>query len=95
MANSGGDLGWFAEGKDEFNEACFSKRGELQIVSSQFGIHLIEVTKKNCKEVKIAFIDRNVVPSNETYQEIFTQAGKLTVENSNSESLTNQQWITI
>lgn len=89
-ASSGGDLGWFAEGKmvAEFNEACFSgKRGELQIVASQFGIHLIEVTKKSksVKKVKIAFIDRNVVPSNETYQEIFTQAGKFAAENSNTE----------
>ena len=37
------------------------------------------------KKVKIAFIDRNVVPSNETYQEIFTQAGKFAAENSNTE----------
>ena len=37
------------------------------------------------KKVKIAFVDRNVVPSNETYQEIFTQAGKFAAENSNSE----------
>ena len=37
------------------------------------------------KKVKIAFVDRNVVPSNETYQGIFTQAGKFAAENSNSE----------
>tara|TARA_B100000683_G_scaffold166048_1_gene159891 strand:- start:7396 stop:9453 length:2058 start_codon:yes stop_codon:yes gene_type:complete len=89
-ASSGGDLGWFPEGRmvAEFNEACFSgKRGELQVVASQFGIHLIEVTKKSksVKKVKIAFVDRNVVPSNETYQGIFTQAGKFAAENSNSE----------
>ena len=88
-ASSGGDLSWFAEGRmvDEFNDACFSgKIGELQIVSSQFGIHLIEVIKsKSVEESEIAFIDRNVVPSNETYQEIFTQAGKFAAENSNSE----------
>ena len=31
---------------DEFNEACFtSKRGVLSVVESQFGVHLIEVTK--------------------------------------------------
>lgn len=88
-ASNGGDLGWFPEGKmvAEFNEACFSgKRGALQVVASQFGIHLIEVTKKSksVKKVKIAFIDRNVVPSNETYQEIFTQAGKFAAENSNN-----------
>ena len=89
-ASSGGDLGWFPEGRmvAEFNDACFSgKLGELQIVASQFGIHLIEVTKKSksVKKVKIAFVDRNVVPSNETYQGIFTQAGKFAAENSNSE----------
>ena len=89
-ASSGGDLGWFPEGRmvAEFNDACFSgKRGKLQVVASQFGIHLIEVTKrsKSVKKVKIAFVDRNVVPSNETYQEIFTQAGKFAAENSNSE----------
>tara|TARA_B100000900_G_scaffold416193_1_gene449913 strand:- start:4677 stop:6734 length:2058 start_codon:yes stop_codon:yes gene_type:complete len=89
-AINGGDLGWFPEGRmvAEFNEACFSgKRGELQVVASQFGIHLIEVTKKSksVKKVKIAFIDRNVVPSNETYQGIFTKAGKFAAENSNNE----------
>lgn len=89
-ANSGGDVGWFSEGRmvPEFNDACFSaRRGELQIVSTQFGIHLLEVTKKSksTKKVKIAFIDRNVVPSNETYKEILTQAGNFAAENNNSE----------
>lgn len=89
-ANSGGDVGWFSEGKmvPEFNDACFNgRRGELQIVATQFGIHLLEVTKKSKsrKKVKIAFIDRNVVPSNETYKEIFTQAGRFAAENNNSE----------
>ena len=89
-ANSGGDVGWFSEGRmvPEFNDACFSgRRGELQIVATQFGIHLLEVTKKSksTKKVKIAFIDRNVVPSNETYKEILTQAGNFAAENNNSE----------
>ena len=31
---------------DEFNDACFtSKRGDLSVVTSQFGVHLIEVTR--------------------------------------------------
>ena len=89
-ANSGGDVGWFSEGRmvPEFNDACFSgKRGELQLVASDYGIHLIEVTKKSksMKKVKIAFIDRNVVPSNETYKEILTQAGDFAAKNNNSE----------
>ena len=42
-AIKGGDLGWFSEGAmvDEFNEACFtSNRGDLTVVTSQFGVHL-------------------------------------------------------
>jgi len=78
-AIKGGDLGWFSEGAmvDEFNEACFtSKRGDLSVVTSQFGIHLIEVTKisKAVRKVKVAFIDRNVEPSTETFNAYEDQA---------------------
>ncbi len=80
-AIKGGDLGWFSEGAmvDEFNEACFtSSRGDLSIVASQFGVHLIEVTKisKPVRKVKIAFIDRNVEPSTETYNAYYSQAAQ-------------------
>ena len=43
----GGDLGWFSEGQmvTEFNEACFSSEiGDLKLVHTQFGIHLIQIT---------------------------------------------------
>ena len=75
----GGDLGWFTEGQmvDEFNEACFtSNLGDLSIVTTQFGVHLIEVTKssKPVKKVKIAYIDRNVVPSTETFNLFYSKA---------------------
>ena len=78
-AVKGGDLGWFTEGQmvDEFNEACFtSKRGDLSIVTTQFGVHLIEVTKysKPVKKVKIAYIDRNVEPSTETFNLYYSKA---------------------
>ena len=84
-AIKGGDLGWFSEGVmvDEFNEACFtSKRGDLSIVTSQFGVHLIEVTKlsKLVKKVKIAYIDRNVEPSTETFNSFYGQAAKFAGE---------------
>ena len=80
-AIKGGDLGWFSEGVmvDEFNEACFtSKRGDLSVVTSQFGVHLIEVTKlsKLTKKVKIAYIDRSVEPSTETFNSFYGQAAK-------------------
>ena len=80
-AIKGGDLGWFSEGSmvDEFNEACFtSKRRDLSAVTSQFGIHLIEVTKtsKAVRKVKIAFIDRNVEPSTETFNTYYSKAAQ-------------------
>ena len=80
-AIKGGDLGWFSEGAmvDEFNEACFiSSRGDLSVVTSQFGVHLIEVTKTSraVRKVKIAFIDRNVEPSTETYNKYYSEAAQ-------------------
>ena len=80
-AIKGGDLGWFKEGAmvAEFNEVCFTAdKGDLTIVQSQFGVHLIEVTKKsrNVKKVKIAYIDRIVEPSSETYHNYYTQAAQ-------------------
>ena len=80
-AIKGGDLGWFSEGAmvDEFNEACFtSNRGDLSVVTSQFGMHLIEVTKtsRKVKKVKIAYIDRVVEPSTETFNTYYSQAAQ-------------------
>ncbi|MGC6469823.1 MAG: SurA N-terminal domain-containing protein [Flavobacteriales bacterium] len=89
-AVKGGDLGWFAEGVmvPEFNEACFtSAKNELSIVTSQFGTHLIQLTNKSksSKKYKVAFLDRQILYSNTTYQNVFAQAGKFAAENSNYE----------
>lgn len=80
-AIKGGDLGWFEEGVmvDEFNEVCFSSnKRELSVVTSQFGVHLVQVTKasKSIKKVKIAYIDRNIEPSTATYNEYYSQAAR-------------------
>ena len=80
-AIKGGDLGWFQEGAmvDEFNQACFtSDRGDLTVVSTQFGVHLIEVNKtsRKVKKAKIVFIDRNIEPSTETFNFYYSQAAQ-------------------
>ena len=89
-ALEGGNLGWFAEGRmvAEFNEVCFSaNKGDLETVVTQFGVHLIEVVSKSklSKKVKVALLDRDVLPSNQTYQTVYTQAGKFAAENDNDE----------
>ena len=84
-AIKGGELGWFKEGVmvDEFNEVCFTaSKGEITLVASQFGVHLIQVMSKSksLKKFKVAFIDRNVEPSTETYNLFYTQAAQLVNE---------------
>lgn len=77
----GGDLGWFKEGMmvAPFNDACFrGNKGDMPIVESQFGIHLIEILDKGkeSKRIQIATIDRQVRPSNKTYQVYFGKASE-------------------
>ena len=97
-AIKGGDLGWFSEGRmvDEFNEACFtSAKGQLQIVETQFGVHLIQLLdhSKKIKKIKVAHIDRNVSASTETFEKYHKQArefaGKLMTTSISFDSLIN------
>lgn len=47
--NTGGDLGWFAKGAmvKPFEDACFNgKVGDVQIVTTQFGVHLVQINAK-------------------------------------------------
>ncbi|MCF8257782.1 MAG: SurA N-terminal domain-containing protein [Flavobacteriales bacterium] len=75
----GGDLGWFAEGQmvPSFNDACFDgKKGDIKLVQSQFGFHIIEVLDQKGKSEKraVAVIQRNIEPSSKTYQVVYGQA---------------------
>ena len=78
-AAQGGDLGWFPEGAmvQPFNDACFNgKKGDIVLVESQFGFHIIEIQEKGnlAKKVQVAQLVRNVIPSSNTYQNIYQQA---------------------
>ena len=86
----GGELGWFVEGAmlEQFNEACFtSLRNELKVVETQYGVHLIQVMNKSRsnKKYKIAYVDRNISASTETYNNYYTQAAQF-VSNVNSDN---------
>lgn len=75
----GGDLGWFKEGQmvPTFNDACFDgDEGDLTMVESQFGFHIIEVLEQNGNTEKraVAFIDRAVEPSTKTFQVKYGEA---------------------
>ena len=75
----GGELGWNTEGSvanrfnnqsffmsEEFSDICFTaKKSELNIVTTQFGVHLVQVISKSrlAKKYKVVYIDRNIEPS--------------------------------
>jgi len=66
----GGGLGWFTEGMmvTEFNDACFKgKVGDMPIVETQFGVHLIEILgSRDGKKPLIVAVDAKVEAGDET-----------------------------
>ena len=82
----GGDLGFFQEGTmtDKFFEFCNSSRvGRIGIVETEFGFHIIKVTDKE-DIVLIADIVKQIVPSEETSNEIFQKTTQFEMESINS-----------
>jgi peptidyl-prolyl cis-trans isomerase D len=78
-AIKGGDLGMFGRGAmvAEFDAACFNgKVGDLQIVETQFGTHLIEVTKKGAPKAVTYYaqVERPIAPSAATNKETYQKA---------------------
>ena len=80
-SENSGDLGWFADGSMvyPFNQAVLThKIGETAIAESQFGYHVIKITGKlnPSKKVRVAIIDIEITPSQETFQDGYTIASK-------------------
>jgi len=71
---TGGDLGYTAPGGmvKQFNDLIFytAKKGEYNKVTTQFGIHLVEVTGQKFinrnRGAKIAYISEQIIPSDNT-----------------------------
>ena len=83
--DKGGDLGTFAYGAmvPEFNDFTFTKPvGSLDVVKTQFGYHVIQVmNQKNFNPAyKIAFLAKEITPSDVTINEASLQATKASNE---------------
>nr|WP_207421998.1 peptidylprolyl isomerase [Pedobacter sp. SYSU D00873] len=75
----GGDLGTFGRGAmiPAFEEAVFNgKPGDLKIVTTQFGVHVIRIEKQvgSSLVAKVAIVDKNVAASNQTQQAAYAKA---------------------
>jgi peptidyl-prolyl cis-trans isomerase D len=94
-AKDGGNLGWFSHGMmvPEFENASFrAEKGDLVKVQTQFGFHLIKVTDQSKKSLnyQLATVEREVIASTQTYQDIYTQASKFASNASDLEGFKKQ-----
>jgi peptidyl-prolyl cis-trans isomerase D len=85
-AQTGGDLGWFKEGQMvvPFNNACFSaKKGEVNIIETSFGYHIIEVLEqsKKVRKYDIGVVDRKIIASSLTNQKVYAEASQFAGNN--------------
>ena len=93
-AQSGGDLGWFTEGTmvQPFSDSCFfAEVGDLKVVETQFGIHIIEILDKgkDVKKVQVASLERRVEPSSKTYQGYYSRANQFAGQNNTRDKFEN------
>jgi len=83
--DNGGDLGTFGYGAmvPEFNDFCFTKPvGSKEVVQTQFGYHVIDITNQShfSPAYKIAFVARQIVPSDETINNAGVEATKASTQ---------------
>lgn len=86
-----GDLGWFKEGVmvKPFNDVCFGmQKGQYEIIETQFGIHVIQLTDrgKEEKKVQVATLERRLEASPKTYQFIYQKASMFAGNNTTAEA---------
>ncbi len=89
--SSGGDLGFFTEGTmvPEFNDACFNGNvGDLVVVKTQFGAHLINIQDKTraTSKAEVVFVTRPVEASSKTNEAVFAKANDFAVNSENYEA---------
>jgi len=85
-ATKGGDLDWFTRGRmvPPFEKASFeSNVGDLVDVTTQFGIHLIEVTDrtKDREKLSLGFVTRVIAPSENTFDNVYNKASEFSINN--------------
>ncbi|MDH5380159.1 MAG: peptidylprolyl isomerase [Cyclobacteriaceae bacterium] len=93
-AQRGGDLGWFSSGQmvKPFQDAVF-KATETGLIAtpveSQFGYHIVDVTEtKTNKMFAVAMIDRAIITSDKTDNDVFRKADLFQTTSKNLDEFT-------
>ena len=89
-AIKGGELDWFQKKQmvKPFEKACFEgEKGDIVIIESQFGLHIIEVEEQGVKQkkVQVGYLATNIEPSEKTDGDIYAIASKFAGENRTKE----------
>ena len=86
----GGVYDWFPQGRmvTEFNDAVFDGiKGDLTVVKTTYGYHIIEILgKREERQPVIAVVDHKVVPSPDTFNEVYAEAIDFSINNSDKAS---------
>ena len=100
--DAGGELGTFARGTmvTPFEDAAFDgQTGEIKVVKSQFGIHVIKIGKQigSARVVKLAYIEKSLVPSQKTRDAAYKKASAFLseVKGDNFSALANKKGYTV
>lgn len=75
----GGDLGYFSRGvmAKPFENFCFyGKEGDIGLVPTQFGFHIIEINSQEGENIayKVGRVTKKILPSDETIQTLYGRA---------------------
>ncbi len=90
-AEKEGDLGWITKDSpmdERFKKGAFEiSRGQVKVVESNFGFHLIKVmdATQPQKQVRLTYLDKKVEPSDKTYHDWYMKAATFASENRTAE----------
>ena len=86
-AVNGGEIGWLQEGmqgvEKEITASAFSKaKNEIFTIKNAQGVQIMQVEDKTAprQKVKLAILERKVVPSSKTYSKIYNDAKEFAVD---------------
>jgi len=88
--DKGGEYDWFTEGRmvKEFNDACFEGEvGDMVIVKTQFGLHLIKIDGQTelKDKVLVGIVDNTIEASQATYEKAYNEASTFAITNDNAD----------
>lgn len=90
--DDGGDLKWLVDGQPNFslffNEGLTMKPNDVRVIETAIGYSVFKLTAKTkpMKKVQVAVLQRDIEPSQQTFQDTYLKANTFQGENKNKSS---------